>query len=431
MVAASSITGLTLTGGNGVTGGGLHLSEAGALEVADSVISGNTAQEGGGAWFAAGAVVTLTSTTIDDNVAEHGGGVFAGEDSSLDLTTSTISGNEASHSGGGIYLESGEVFGGLISANTVPGPDCASGGGGLFVDSDSRVTGTVISSNGTNCDGGGIRAYSIGPGNLLVLIDVEVYGNTSERLYGMGRGGIGGGINAAQFDVELVGTTSVTGNSGQFGGGVGMSGGSLIGGELTLNDSTVGGGVSVFMGEVRSVVVTSNSATNGGGGVYLGPEASMVDSTVEWNTASSGGGVFLEHYDYYGYYSQLLSIDSTLVANNTATSAGGGLYMNVADATVELTDVTVLDNAAVDGAGAWLNGTAEVTGGVWLRNLATGVGGGIFLDEPASLQCSLCDFGSSVDDNAPDDMASAALDVLGYESGETFLCSHTSCTPLP
>ena len=105
--ATVTISGLTITNGTGVAGGGIK--NRGTLTVTSSAISGNSApydavfgNSGGGIYN--DGTLTVTNSTISGNTAEvFGGGIFNGQLRLLTVNDSTISGNSASaFAGGGI-----------------------------------------------------------------------------------------------------------------------------------------------------------------------------------------------------------------------------------------------------------------------------------------------------------------------------------------
>ena len=95
-------------------GGGLHLTGAGTVDVAQSTVSGNSAVEGGGLWNSSGGTFSISDTVVEGNTAtgdaatQGGGGVY--NDGVMTITGSTIDDNTAtgaSGSGGGV-LNNGE-----------------------------------------------------------------------------------------------------------------------------------------------------------------------------------------------------------------------------------------------------------------------------------------------------------------------------------
>jgi uncharacterized protein (TIGR03437 family) len=141
-----SLSGITITGGNGAGAGGGDGGGAlnnGALTVTNSTISGNTTDNSGGGIGNFG-VLTVTSSTISGNTANgfFGGGSIS-NGGTLTVTSSTISGNSApngDNKGGGIL-----TFGAATITNCTITNNAAAGAasaGGVF-----RSGGTVTIRN--------------------------------------------------------------------------------------------------------------------------------------------------------------------------------------------------------------------------------------------------------------------------------------------
>ena len=88
-------------------------------------------------------------------------------------------------------------------------------------------------------------------------------------------------------------------------------------------------------------------------------------STISGNMATSyAGGIF-------NYYGQMDLNTSTLIGN-VSLSLGGGIY-NWSVSTVVVSDCTLQDNAATDGAAIWNGQTLLVTGSTLIGNVASGL----------------------------------------------------------
>jgi hypothetical protein len=126
------VSGSTVTGNTGGTGGGID-SEYGPLTVTDSTVSGNSATgDGGGIWATRpidGPKVTVTGSTVSGNTAGGSGGGISVSRTSLSLADSTVSGNTAGNRGGGILASSTGTSGPVTLAQaTVVGNSAPSGG---------------------------------------------------------------------------------------------------------------------------------------------------------------------------------------------------------------------------------------------------------------------------------------------------------------
>jgi hypothetical protein len=101
---STTISDLTITGGNAQAGGGGIYNLVGDLTLTDSTVTGNHAQDGGGIFNNDG-TLTVTGSAITNNHAVEGGGLYVG--GPLTLSNSTVTGNTASMEGGGIYDRDG------------------------------------------------------------------------------------------------------------------------------------------------------------------------------------------------------------------------------------------------------------------------------------------------------------------------------------
>lgn len=91
------------------------------------------------------------------------------------------------------------------------------------------------------------------------------------------------------------------------------------------NPNTRGGGAIVPSGaHVRNCVVRNCAATEGGG-LYLMPGATVSGTLIMDNSAENGGGVYADATSA-DEYSRAHILSST-IAGNTASTSGGGLYM--------------------------------------------------------------------------------------------------------
>jgi hypothetical protein len=148
----ASISGLTITGGDAMSGGGIY--NYGTLALADCVVSGNRANSnGGGIHNEWNQQLTLSDCTVSGNSAYTGAGIF--NSGVAILTRSTISGNSAVTKGGGIYQEDGTL---AVVASTVA-ENTATAGGGLYAYSYNSVTqliNSTISGNSASYRGGGV-----------------------------------------------------------------------------------------------------------------------------------------------------------------------------------------------------------------------------------------------------------------------------------
>ncbi|MCD7722401.1 MAG: hypothetical protein LUH82_00405 [Clostridiales bacterium] len=279
-----------------------------------SVLNNTAGLYGGGICFGdnttdARRAVTLTGCTVSGNTARYGGGIatYAMMGIDLVLEDTTVSNNTTYSSGygGGIYFYS------RYSTSAYE-----------YVQNKLTLLGsTQITDNFSSYNGGG------------------VYISAASLIIGSGDG---------EDSVTISGNTVTS--SGYNGGGIYMTSGSMTGCEFTMYSGTI-----------------SNNSAYSGGGAYLYSSdstgiritANIYDGTFSANTADNmGGALFISGYQnasYTSYLAPSVNITGGLFTGNTALS-GGAIYMHY-----QSTDVNV-------------SGTAVITG-----NTATSYGGGVYL----------------------------------------------------
>jgi hypothetical protein len=128
----------------------------------------------------------------------------------------------------------------------------------------------------------------------------------------------------------------------------------LDGGGAIINDNGI---LSIYNSSIVGNVSNSRGGgikTSGGGSVDI------IGSLINGNAAPVGGGI----YHSSGGFTAAMTITNSTIAQNTATSDGGGGIYNFASTTLALVNVTVADNRAL------ASGTGTATGG-GIRNLTT------------------------------------------------------------
>jgi Right handed beta helix region len=192
-VSNSVISGNTATGSIPANGSGGGIYSHGPLVVKDSTLTGNTALSHpgdsygyGGAIFEYTGSLTVQGSTISGNHADNGGaGVLTTYNGPVTIENSTVSGNTAAGSsphngnGGGIDI-TGQLSDVLIRNSTLAGNQ-ASYGGGLFSSQPQghslTVEASTIAGNTAAIAGGGAFHYPSAPSPAL--LDTIVAGNTN------------------------------------------------------------------------------------------------------------------------------------------------------------------------------------------------------------------------------------------------------------
>ncbi len=165
-VTGSSISSLTITGGNGSSSGnGGGIGNQGALTLTDSTIFNNSADGSFGGGIQNLGTLTLTGSTIFGNTAFNGQGAGIFNAGTLTATNSTISSNAAlgGGAGGGIFNIVGALTltGNTISANN------STYGGGIFISPGATVNlaNTIVTGNTADADIDG--SYTDNGGNQV------------------------------------------------------------------------------------------------------------------------------------------------------------------------------------------------------------------------------------------------------------------------
>ena len=228
-----TLSGLTISNGTAVQGGGIQTTGSASLTVTNSIFTGNTATTS----LAGGAIVntgplTVTNSTFSGNTAPNGAAIYSSGAGVLTVTNSTFSGN------------------------------AANGGGGAIVNSGTAtVTNSTFSGNTATQGGGAILDFA-GPTGSLTVTNSTISGNT---------GLVGGGINASANETLV--STIVAGNSAPTGpdvaGTVETTTTSIIGvpGGKTLADILVPAGLADNGGPTQTIalaLVAGNPAIDAG-----------------------------------------------------------------------------------------------------------------------------------------------------------------------
>lgn len=207
--------------------------------------------------------------------------------------------------------------------------------------------------------------------------------------------------------------------------------GSVEGGVITGGNARDGGGISAYSDTsvtINGVTVAGNKATNAGGGIYTYYSSSSLqvkNSVIEGNVATNGGGIFSETYNFI--------IENTIISNNKASSAGGGLYSNEQynDDYRRFSNILnskFLNNTAANGGGVALGNTqgfsptnagSEFTGVEFSYNTASGIGGGIYCVSKSKIQFSGIEFSYNTAKSGGA-VYSGGNNVLTFSSGDIF-----------
>ena len=154
--ATVNLNGLTITGRENATGGGIAAFGAN-LTLNDSLITGNHAAASGGAILHFNGTLTLNNTTVTGNSSNgDAGGILAACGSIPTLNNSTVSGNVSTGKGGGLLVACGATLtlnGSTVSNNSANvGGGVYIAGGSVILDATSSISGNMPDDcAGVNC----------------------------------------------------------------------------------------------------------------------------------------------------------------------------------------------------------------------------------------------------------------------------------------
>lgn len=153
----TTISGLTVTGGNGLIGGGVR-NNGGTLTLQKAAVTGNTTANRSGGVDVTGGTLNLTNSTISGNQSDGDGGAIYLPSGTANIVNSTVSGNRAIFGvGSGIVVSSTATA--SIESSTVASNSSnnLNPGGGIYATGSGTVDvkNTIVSDNtANNCDTG-------------------------------------------------------------------------------------------------------------------------------------------------------------------------------------------------------------------------------------------------------------------------------------
>jgi hypothetical protein len=320
------VEGITFTGGTGYDdhGGGLYMARSTAI-FRRCVFRDNHAGNDGGGAFIIESGGLFQDCEFADNRAKHGAGVIVHHRSTTVFDRCRFLRNRATEPG--VY----GVGGGFWVTNSSPTfLDClmhdnhatGGGGGGVILspawDEPERTTllrGCTFTNNSAPESPGSLRqggALHIEDNVRVQVVDSVIRGNLSAG---------GGGISNYRAALEVV-SSLIEDN------------------QAVAGDQGFGHGGGLFVQSVNATPPERRAAT-----------LRLTDSVVRNNTGKFGGGIFSQGDFVGGGGRSTIVVERSLIADNTASSQGGGIQ---ADRTV-----------------------ATIRGSHLLRNQATDLGGAI------------------------------------------------------
>jgi len=242
--------------------------------------------------------VTINNCRIHGNDSPDGGGISI-ENTVMTLTNSEIY-NNTSNRGGGVYIWRGcghIISNTIVRNNTVVGGVALSeGGGGVFLSQifsgGITISNSVIKDNVSDKPGGGLCLYQVpySTGEGLTFTDSIISGNTSTSW--------GGGVYTANSSTANFIRSSITGNTGNFGGAIGHPNANTTYFENCIiadNQADTAGMAKLNGGTldiINSTVVNNQSTTNNAGVFYTQNNATVtIRNSILWGNQAATDGV--------------------------------------------------------------------------------------------------------------------------------------------
>ena len=360
----------TICGGNSVNGGGI--CNHGTLIFQGGTVAGNRASKDGGGiltriYGGPHADLELSGGIVKDNNANYGGGLYVDGDCKAVINNAVFSGNSAGTDGGGIY---GHDQSDLAVKNSAVESNTAKYGAGLYFKKASAVvTNCRITGNSATGDTG---ALFNNDSSKCTVNDSEFSDNTSPSKAGAitnnnqsvltlnntvlryNKAATDGGAIYVHNSADVVNMNGCT---------------------LEKNNAKWGAGLYILAGGrafAFTTRFTDNSAAQTGGAVWMGDsdssEALFTSCSFERNTASAGGGAA------YAQGRGQLVFNKCNIRDQKSESQGGAVYAGSKGNTkLGFVDTTVETNKATRGGGVYAeNAVISLRGAVLIRgNVST------------------------------------------------------------
>lgn len=162
-------------------------------------------------------------------------------------------------------------------------------------------------------------------------------------------------------------------------------------GELQLEDLSIVGGVGRSMNFAKTIIRRCRIADHSNGALHNGGELTIIESTIDHNTADSYGGAI--------WNLKKLSINGSVISDNSAADWGGGIYHGSPTSILgeityaielDIHDSRIISNRAGEGGGIYIGNpisevgtpileTGEIEATEITGNFADSAGGGIYI----------------------------------------------------
>jgi hypothetical protein len=221
-----------------------------------------------------GATVTLDSCAVRNNTASGGAGVHNAADGILLLSSCVVEGNVATGTFGGAgILNEGSLYLEDSSIHNNHADVANANGGGLLNDNSASDEVKILRStfSGNSAEQFGSAIHDQGEGDVLI-VNSTISGNTLNAAFGPGDGSILVGSNSS---LEILFSTI----AGNFANGVGVEGGIVAGGPVTISSSIIANNDNA-----DCLATGSGSITSAGHNIDSGTDCGFTGSGDMQNT---------------------------------------------------------------------------------------------------------------------------------------------------
>lgn len=415
-----TIKNLKITGGyaaqSSAGGGGIY--NKGDLTLSQgALVSGNYTLSCGGGIYNDSKTLTIESgAEISGNgeispVNEVGGGAIFNYGGTVMISGGVIKSNSADHDGGAIYNEDGTVY---IYGDTLIGKEVSSAPTSYSSASNYAGNGGAICVNG----GTVYLGYKNNNGTAQKddSANVRIMGNAGKSAIAKG-----GAVYVEAGALQVAKTFIAFNYSPYIGAGIYTRGAvklledAVVKGNKAFpnNASSYGGGV--FVDESGKLNMTSNSIIGG-------------SESGDANTAAFGGGVYVSSSSSAAGKEAIVTFGVTgatvspTISGNSATNAGGGIYIDGFGATVNMHSGTISNNKVTNETTGTTGGGIYVIQGGTL-NMEGGTISGNYIDNNST---SKKGGAINVNTNGKFNIKGTVSIPYGGETGKNDVCMQTS-----
>ena len=401
-----------------INGGGVYLNNADKVVIRHCLLTDNVAKDKGGAIYSEDSEILIEHSSITDNRTtlfggignSEGGGIFMTQNSNLSEVTlkDALISDNLSKRGGGIYCENSRLlaFGLEVSYNaTYSDTNTWRHGAGMVCRGNFIQLADADIHHNSATSGGGLMIYE---GNALNFENVNIHDNVA--LWGGGVT-VWNPINdgSPMGNVNIYNNQAIEdGQSGGDGGGVFIFNNpgnqKLVNWNIHNNSASKGGGI--YCEErpnylhLNGLDIHANNAVEGGGIYFLAERLKgFNDCRISNNTADRGAGVFVTRGDAPDWLrNDSINILDLSITDNTASSSGGGIYVDTLNELVFNSNVKISHNSAPRGGGIFVHADSLELVNAKIDSNSAEFGAGIYIDSAAVLLIS----NAQINDNDAD-----------------------------